>query len=486
MLLFEKLSLLLSLILAVLPALTAARARRLSVAAAWLAALGAAATVVAVAVRGPVTVGLGGQAWTSWVGFDASALTVSVETLILGVGALVQSFSVRYLASDPLAARFASRAGGVIALMAAVATSDSLVGLVLAWVAAGVAFVSVVGYRRDLPGTRSCARSARRSFAVGDVCLLTALLIVAAVVGPVHLGSATAMRTDLHRLGTWDDLVSALVVVAALSRCAQVLFHRWLSLSVAAPTPACVLLHAGVVNGGGLLLVRLEPLGTWKPAMAALLVIAGLTSVWSGALMSTQADVKGSLASSTRAQMGFMLAECAVGAYPAAVVHLIGHAMYKGHQFMASGSAVSRPGMLHPPSGQTSTRRRVVAAAVGFAAAGAAAPGVRNSDGWVIVVFAATSAVAMSLAWTSHFPATLRSQWRWPLGLVAASGLYGATADTVGRFAGRDLAVGGALSPWWLLVFAAVAWAVPRVVRSGRCSTLGVGLLVDAAPAAPQ
>lgn len=483
MLSFEKLSLLLSLVLAVLPALLASRARRLSVAAAWLAALASATTVVAVAIGGTVTVGLGSNAWTSWVGFDASSLTASVETLILGVGALVQSFSVRYLQSDPLSARFASRAASVIALMAAVATSDSLFGLGLAWVGAGIAFVSVVGYRRDLPGTRSCARSARRSFSVGDVCLLSAFVIATAVLGPIHLGSAPALRTDLRRLGTWDDLISALVAVAALSRCAQGLFHKWLSLSVSAPTPACVLLHAGVVNGGGLLLLRLDPLGTWKPAMAGLLIIAGLTSVWSGAVMSTQADIKGSLASSTRAQMGFMLAECAVGAYPAAIVHLIGHAMYKGYQFMASGSTVSRPGQLYPQNGQARTRHRLIAGAVGLAAAGAATPGVHSGDGWVIVFFAATSAVAISLAWTSHFPATLRSQWRWPLGLVAASGLYGATADLVGRFAGRDLVLGGALSPWWLLVFAAVAWAVPRVIHSGKFSALGVGLIVEAAPA---
>ncbi len=483
MLLFEELSLVLSLILAVIPVLTAARARRLTVTAAWLAALASAATLVAVAIRGKATVGFGGPPWTSWVGFDASALTASVETLILGVGALVQSFSVRYLQTDPLASLFASRAAAVIALMAAVATADSLFGLVLAWVGAGMAFVSVLGYRRDLPGTRSCARSAWRSFAVGDACLVAALVIAAVVVGPVHLGSARALGTDLRRLGAWDDAVSALVAVAALSRCAQGVFHRWLSLSVSAPTPACVLLHAGVVNGGGLLLLRLDPLGTWKPAMATLLVIAGLTSVWSGAVMSSQADVKGSLASSTRAQMGFMLAECAVGAYPAAVVHLIGHAMYKGHQFMASGSTVSKPGQLHLTSAQSRPRRRLLAAAVGLAAAGASTPGVHSGDGWVIVFFAATSAVAISLSWASHFPASLRSQWRWPLGLVVASGLYGATADLVGRFAGRDLTFGGALSPWWLLVFAAAAWTFPRLVHSGRLPMLGVGTLVEAAPA---
>ena len=483
MLLFEKLSLVLSLILAVVPVFTAARSRRLSVTAAWLAALASAATVVAVAVRGNATVGLGGPPWTSWVGLDASALTVSVETLILGVGALVQSFSVRYLQTDPLASLFAFRAAAVIALMAAVATADSLVGLVVAWVGAGMAFVSVLGYRRDLPGTRSCARSARRSFAVGDACLVAALVIAAVVVGPVHLGSAPALRTESHRLGAWDDVVSALVAVAALSRCAQGLFHRWLSLSVSAPTPACVLLHAGVVNGGGLLLLRLEPLGTWKPAMAALLVIAGLTSVWSGTVMSSQADVKGSLASSTRAQMGFMLAECAVGAYPAAVVHLIGHAMYKGHQFMASGSAVPKPGQLIPSSSQVRSRDRLIAAAVGLAAAGAATPGVHSADGWVIVFFAAASAVAVSLSWASHFPAALRTQWRWPLALVLASSLYGATAGLVGRFVGRDLASGDALSAWWLLVFAAAAWTFPRLVRSGRFPALSIGTLVESAPA---
>src|SRR4029079_4545440 len=116
-------------------------------------------------------------------------------------------------------------------------------------------------------------------------------------------------------------VIAVLIVVAALSRSAQIPFHRWLPATLAAPTPVSALLHAGVVNGGGVLLVKLSVLST--PPAAGIVIAAGTASMAYGAvLMLVKPDIKGALAYSTMAQMGFMMLTCGLGLWAAAVIHL--------------------------------------------------------------------------------------------------------------------------------------------------------------------
>lgn len=338
----------------------------------WGAAVSAAAVAAAVAVRGSARVSLAGP-----VGLVADPVSVLVLVLVVGVGALVQSFSVPYLQGGPSSGRFAARVGVVVAGMVLVAASADLAGLVAGWVLAGVGFTAVLGSRAELPGVAGCARSVRRALLVGDGCLLGAATVVWVRAGDVRLGSAHSLELAVAHLGGWHPVVAVLVAVAALARCAQGMFRRWLSLTVSAPTPACALLHAGVVNGGGVLLVRLGVIGEWTPAMAGLLVVSGATAVWASLVAARQADVKGQLASSTMAQMGFMLAECAVGAYPAAVVHLVGHGSYKASLFLSSGSPVARRGQAAPAATAGPWWAPVTVGAVtSMVAAAAVVPGV--------------------------------------------------------------------------------------------------------------
>jgi NAD(P)H-quinone oxidoreductase subunit 5 len=100
-------------------------------------------------------------------------------------------------------------------------------------------------------------------------------------------------------------------------------------------------LHAGVVNIGGFVLLRLAPLVDRAPAARTLLLLVGTCSAVLAALvMSTRVSVKVALAWSTCAQMGLMLVECGLGAWHLALLHLIAHALYKAHAFLRSGSAV--------------------------------------------------------------------------------------------------------------------------------------------------
>ncbi len=134
-----------------------------------------------------------------------------------------------------------------------------------------------------------------------------------------------------------------LLAFAAILKTAQLPLHGWLIQVMEAPTPVSALLHAGVVNMGGFVLLRVAELIGLVPSAQWLLVIVGsLTAVLAGMVMLTRISIKVRLAWSTCAQMGFMLMEIGLGLYELALLHLVAHSLYKAYAFLSSGEAVER------------------------------------------------------------------------------------------------------------------------------------------------
>src|SRR5690606_35991920 len=103
------------------------------------------------------------------------------------------------------------------------------------------------------------------------------------------------------------------------------------------------LLHAGVINAGGFLLIRFADVMLSAPgALAMLALVGGFTAVFGALVMLTQPAVKTSLAWSTVAQMGFMMLQCGLALFPLALLHIVAHSLYKAHAFLASGGAVEQ------------------------------------------------------------------------------------------------------------------------------------------------
>ena len=132
------------------------------------------------------------------------------------------------------------------------------------------------------------------------------------------------------------------LVCGAMLKSAQFPFHSWLPDTMETPTPVSALMHAGIINAGGFLIVRLSPLVTLSPLSLHILAVVGaFTAIFASLVMMTQASVKRMLAFSTIAQMGFMMLQCGVGAFSIAVLHIVAHSLYKAHAFLSSGSVVS-------------------------------------------------------------------------------------------------------------------------------------------------
>ncbi len=455
---------------------------------AWCGGVLALTAVLWVALRGPYGVFVDAGSGRPLVGLWADQLTVTLLALVCVVGAVVQSFSLRYLHGDRAAPRFFAAANVVVAAMAVVCTSVTLALLVVAWVGAGVAFVMVVGSRPDLPGVPAATRRTLRMFAVGDFALVVAMVVVSVRVGNVDLASSFELRTAARQLGGVATLIALLVVVAALTRSAQGPFGRWLPGTVSAPTPTSALLHAGVVNGGGILLIRLAGLtGSSWLVLTGLFTVAALTAVVAPMLMVHRADVKGSLVYSTMGQMGFMVAECAVGAYLAAVAHLMGHALYKATLFFGSGSQVPRAGHLPKGSDQSiPTWWRVVASVATTAAAlgvMAGVPGVLTTRGaGVLLLFVGATVATASWSWWRRGPISARWSAVWAASLLIAGVLYGLALAGLGRWISPALPTPGvgALSPWILVGVAGTGLAAAVIARRPAVRRRLVAYLVDA------
>jgi NAD(P)H-quinone oxidoreductase subunit 5 len=155
-----------------------------------------------------------------------------------------------------------------------------------------------------------------------------------------------------------------LVVVAALLKSAQLPLHGWLIEVMETPTPVSALLHAGIINAGGFLVLRLAGVVSLSGgALEVLVLVGGATALFGSVVMLTQTSVKVSLAYSTVAQMGFMMLQCGLGAFPAALLHIVAHSLYKAHAFLSSGSVIdlARASWTPSPGGQPHPARLVVA-----------------------------------------------------------------------------------------------------------------------------
>jgi NAD(P)H-quinone oxidoreductase subunit 5 len=324
------------------------RSSRWAVRAASAAFAAAIVVMVVVAVGGPVAAVVEGGDGDALVGLHATRVTALVALLTTGVGLVVQSFAARNLQGDLRERRFFVLASLLTAATTSVALAATLGLLCAAWIVAGLALAALVTHRSTWRPARRSARRTLRSLWVGDGALLVATLLAVVSIGEIDLRSPAGAAEELANAsipvlgGNVLWVVAVLLTVAGISRSALVPVHQWLPATIAAPTPVSALLHAGVVNGAGVLLVRLAPVFGSSAAATHLAFAAGaVTALYATTVMLVRSDVKGNLAWSTAGQMGFMTVQVAIGALAAALLHVVGHGMYKAALFLGAGNAVT-------------------------------------------------------------------------------------------------------------------------------------------------
>ena len=314
------------------PGLRAAQAWRMARLASTAALLCAAASLVAV-LLGSLGAGLG---------LRADGVGAVVMLLVAFVGWVIVRYSQPYLNGEGDERHYVRWLMATLATVGLVVASNHVLLLVAAWAATSLALHRLLTFFGDRP---AAVVAAHKKFIVGriaDLCMLAAAGMLYIAFGTLHIDQIM-LRADQAPLPLAAQAAVLLVALAALLKCAQLPFHGWLVQVMEAPTPVSALLHAGVVNLGGFVLMRFAPLVGEVPAAQALLVAAGtLTAVLAALVMTTRISIKVMLAWSTTAQMGFMFMQCGLGLWQMALLHLVAHSLYKAHAFLGAGGAVRR------------------------------------------------------------------------------------------------------------------------------------------------
>jgi len=277
----------------------------------------------------------------SALGVQLDVVTFVMLLLVCGIGLVISRYSRTYLHGDPGIARYFRWLLLTLSAVASLVIASNLLVVAAAWTATSLALHQLLTFYPDRTAALVAAHKKFLVSRLADVCFWSCLVLV-----QVNVGSL-----DIDRIGHWvgahPELTpsmhvgAVLAVVAVALKSAQLPFHGWLTQVMEAPTPVSALLHAGIVNIGGFVMIRLAPWLAHAPAAQLLLVLIGLfTTIVAALVMTTRVSVKVALAWSTCAQMGFMLVQCGLGAWHLALLHLVAHSLYKAHAFLSAGAAV--------------------------------------------------------------------------------------------------------------------------------------------------
>jgi len=288
-------------------------------------------------------------------GVHLDRLGLAMAGLISLLALVIIEYSQRYLEGEPGQRRYVLALLATLAAVATVVTTADLLLLVGAWSLSSLCLHPLLTFYRDRPQAVVAAHKKFLASRLADVSLLLATVLLVRAAGDSQIaGVLDAVHARLQATGHlgWDlQLAALLLALAVILKSAQLPVHGWLIQVMEAPTPVSALLHAGLVNLGGFLLLRFAPLfSAAVPAQSLLVLVGGLTAVLAALVMMTRISIKVRLAWSTCAQMGLMLLECGLGLYELALVHLLAHSLYKAHAFLAAGDTVahSRQQALQP------------------------------------------------------------------------------------------------------------------------------------------
>ena len=205
----------------------------------------------------------------------------------------------------------------------------------------------LIGIETNWGEAREASKFAFKYFITGSLFLSAGVLLLAIESETVTI---SGLANSLSVLPQPIVLIAALcIILAAIAQSAIYPFHRWLLSAMTAPTPASALMHAGFVNGAGILLAIFSTLMFASNTLNILLIVGGLTAIIAQFTKLLQVNVKQKLACSTIAQMGFMIMQCGLGFFNAAVVHLILHGFYKAYLFLSSGEEIANSKPQKPP-----------------------------------------------------------------------------------------------------------------------------------------
>lgn len=274
-------------------------------------------------------------------------LSITMIGVVTGVGFLILLFATWYMVHDlegqPGIPRFFAYMNLFVLSMLLLVLGNNLLLLYLGWEGVGLCSYLLIGYYYKNPANAWAAFKAFTVTRTGDVFLAIGLFLLYSTFGTLNI------QTLLHEApqvwsqgGVLVNTAAVLILLGAVSKSAQLPMQTWLPDAMAGPTPVSALIHAAtMVTAGVYLIARMHGIFELAPIVLEVVgVLGALTILIAGLSAIAQTDIKQIIAYSTMSQIGYMFLALGVGAWHAAIFHLMVHAFFKSLLFLTAGSVI--------------------------------------------------------------------------------------------------------------------------------------------------
>ncbi|TWU06154.1 NADH-quinone oxidoreductase subunit 5 family protein [Stieleria varia] len=288
-------------------------------------------------------------------GLQIDQLSGLLLLLVTGVSFVVHAYSSRYMVGDARFGRFFALMALFTFAMITLVMSSNLLMLFMCWELMGICSYLLISHQSERQAACSAATKAFLFNAVADVGLLFGLILTYVTFETLEISQILELAPSISdktvNLLGWAGrdfqistatMISLCLLAGCMGKSAQMPFHVWLPQAMEAPTPVSALIHAAtMVNAGPFLLIRFSPLLLLSPvAMTTIAIVGGTTALFAKIVSLTQTDIKSTLAYTTISQVGVMIMACGLGAFLAAVFHLLAHGILKAYMFLSAGNQI--------------------------------------------------------------------------------------------------------------------------------------------------
>jgi NADH-quinone oxidoreductase subunit L len=270
-------------------------------------------------------------------GFHWDGLSGILTLVITGIGSLIHLYSVGYMKTEGGYYRFFGMLNFFVFAMLLLVLANNYVLLFAGWEGVGLASYLLIGFWYRTWNAASAGMQAFIVNRVGDAGLMLGIFLVWMSFGSVRFADMRGGQT-----GVAYNIIALLLVLGAIGKSAQFPLHIWLPVAMAGPTPVSALIHAATMVTAGVYLIARSHV-VFENAPDASMIVAGLgafTAIFAATVATAKTDIKRVLAWSTISQLGFMFLALGVGAYWAAIFHLVTHAFFKALLFLGAGNVI--------------------------------------------------------------------------------------------------------------------------------------------------
>ena len=272
--------------------------------------------------------------------FQVSSLGLVMSLLVLIVGLVVTIYSLRYMSGDSEYKSYFLKLISLLISLICMFNVDNILAFISCWALSNLFLLMLMVHKSAWRQALEMGVLAGRNFCIGLISFLLFMAISFSYTQTFSIHDISLAFPDFNPAS--QALLFTLLLITAVTQSAQIPFHGWLLSSVNSPTPVSALMHAGLVNGGGYLLIKFFPLLLLNKNFLLSIFLIGAISAFIGILwLFIKSSVKGTLVSSTISQMGFMFMQIGLGLFPAAISHLCMHGFFKAFHFLSASSVFS-------------------------------------------------------------------------------------------------------------------------------------------------